>query len=67
MGNISRNIGKESGINSWAAKSSAEIAEELEQDISVIDPIVQVAASYAPEYDAEKIYDALQTAKEKDS
>ena len=48
-------------------KTSAQISEELEQDISVIEPIVTVASSYAPEYDAEKIYEALQDSQKSSS
>lgn len=40
-------------------KSPELIAEELEEDIQVIAPICETAQSFAPEYDCEKIYEAL--------
>jgi len=35
------------------------IADELEEDISVIEPICKTAESFAPDYDPDKIYEAL--------
>ena len=41
-------------------KSLETIADELEEEISVIEPICQTAERFAPDYDAERIYEALQ-------
>ncbi|MBQ7066705.1 MAG: hypothetical protein IJN92_07770 [Lachnospiraceae bacterium] len=41
-------------------KSIEQIAEELEEEISVIEPICKVASDFAPEYDVHEIYQALQ-------
>ena len=40
-------------------KSINVIADELEEDISVIEPICKTAESFAPDYDPDKIYEAL--------
>lgn len=40
-------------------KSPEVIADELEEDIATIQPICDVAATFAPEYDVKKIYDTL--------
>ncbi|MBR7147750.1 MAG: hypothetical protein IKD13_02870 [Firmicutes bacterium] len=40
-------------------KDIVTIAEEREEDITVIEPICKVAGQFAPEYDFEKIYEAL--------
>ena len=40
-------------------KTVLEAAEELEQDISVIEPIYEVASAFAPDYDCEQIYEQL--------
>ncbi len=48
-------------------KSVEEIADELEGDISEIGPIVDVARSFAPDYDFEKIYNALQEREAKEN
>lgn len=40
-------------------KSPETIAEELDEDISVILPICDVAKDFAPEYDVQEIYEAL--------
>ena len=37
----------------------AEIAEMLEEEVDVINKICEVASSYAPNYDAEMIFDTL--------
>lgn len=39
--------------------SIAEIAEMLEEEVDVIDKICEVATPYAPNYDAEKIFETL--------
>ena len=41
-------------------KSSQTIAEELEEDLSVIEAICRAAEPFAPDYDAEAIYEAMQ-------
>ena len=41
-------------------KSTEQIAEELEEEISIIEPICKVASDFAPEYDVHEIYQALQ-------
>ena len=41
-------------------KSIEQIAEELEEEISVIELICKVASDFAPEYDVHEIYQALQ-------
>lgn len=40
-------------------KSTALIADELEEEESTIQGIMSVAAAYAPDYDVEKIYKAM--------
>jgi len=40
-------------------KSVEEIADALEQDVSMISAICEAAKTFAPDYDAEKIYAAL--------
>lgn len=40
-------------------KSSEIIAEELEEDLSSILPLIEVAKNYAPDYNIEQIYTAL--------
>ena len=40
-------------------KDIATIAEELEEDVTVIESICKIAGQFAPEYDSEKIYEAL--------
>lgn len=40
-------------------KEPAMIAEELEEDFEIVEHICEVAAKFAPEYDIEKIYEAL--------
>ena len=40
-------------------KSVEIIAEELEEEIEIVEKICSVAKQYAPEYDMEKIYEAL--------
>ena len=40
-------------------KSMEETAEDLEEDISVIEPIYSAIKESAPEYDVEKIYQKL--------
>lgn len=40
-------------------KSPEVIAEELEEDISVISPIIEAAGKYAPDYDEERIYQEI--------
>ena len=40
-------------------KSVEETAEDLEEDISVIEPIYDVVKESAPEYDVEEIYQKL--------
>ena len=44
-------------------KSTEQIAEELEEEISVIELICKVASDFAPEYDVHEIYQALQMHK----
>ena len=44
-------------------KSTEQIAEELEEEISVIELICKVASDFAPEYDVHEIYQALQMRK----
>ena len=44
-------------------KSIEQIAEELEEEISVIELICKVASDFAPEYDVHEIYQALQMRK----
>lgn len=39
--------------------SSEEIADMLEEDVTIIQKIVEIAEKYAPEYDADKIYKQL--------
>ncbi len=41
-----------------------QIAEDLEEDQPHIQSICDIASSFAPDYDAEKIYDQLTHAKE---
>ncbi|MDD6811020.1 MAG: hypothetical protein PUD93_04025 [Lachnospiraceae bacterium] len=45
-------------------KSLAQIAEELEEEESKIANICHVAEKFAPEYDAEKILEAMKERKE---
>lgn len=40
------------------AKSVEQIAEEREEDIGMIQGLCEAAASFAPDYDTEKIYEA---------
>ena len=40
-------------------KTPAQIADDLEEEISLIEKICESAESFAPEYDVEKIYDAM--------
>ena len=40
-------------------KAPSVIAEELEEDAALIQSICEVACSFAPEYDAERIYEAM--------
>ena len=40
-------------------KSPEQIAEELEEDINLVREICECAASFAPEYDARKICEAM--------
>ena len=40
-------------------KTPAQIADDLEEEISLIQKICESAESFAPEYDVEKIYDAM--------
>ena len=44
-------------------KSLEVIADELEEDISVIEPIYHAAQQFAPDYDVEKIYEHLNPEK----
>lgn len=41
-------------------KAPETIAEELEEELDIVEDICKVAEDYAPEYDAKKIYEALQ-------
>lgn len=45
-------------------KTSEEIAEELEEDISAIEPIYKAALEEAPEYDTDAIYNKICNYKE---
>ena len=36
-----------------------EIAEDLEEDISVIEPIYQAAEEFAPEYDPDPVFERV--------
>ena len=40
-------------------KTPAQIADDLEEEISLIEKICESAESFASEYDVEKIYDAM--------
>ena len=40
-------------------KGACIIADELEEDFSLIDSICQIAKAFAPEYDIDQIYDSL--------
>lgn len=40
-------------------KSPEAIAEELEENLSVVSPIIETARKYAPDYDEELIYQEL--------
>lgn len=40
-------------------KTVLEAAEELEQDVSAIEPIYEAASAFAPDYDCEQIYEQL--------
>ena len=42
-----------------------QIADDLEEEISLIQKICESAASFAPEYDVEKIYDAMTSTEDK--
>ncbi len=44
-------------------KIPEQIADDLEEEISLIQKICESAASFAPEYDVEKIYDAINDKK----
>ena len=37
------------------------IADELEEDISVIEPIYKIAEQFSPDFDIEQIYEKLKT------
>lgn len=41
-------------------KEPAQIAEELEEDLAAVDSIYKEAEKFAPDYDADKIWEALQ-------
>ena len=43
------------------SKSVETIAEELEEDLSVVEKICIAAAEFAPEYDEKKIHNKLKT------
>ena len=45
-------------------KDLDEIADELEEDVEVIKPMYNVAVKYAPDYDAEKVFEAYKETKE---
>lgn len=49
---ICRKLGK--------GKTAAAIADELDEDLDVVEQICEIAAGFAPEYNTEKIYEALQ-------
>ena len=40
-------------------KSIEEIADELEEEVSVIEPICEIAQQYAPDYDCQSIMQKL--------
>ncbi len=40
-------------------KSVSVIADELEEDISVVESVCKIAKDFAPDYDSEQIYEAL--------
>lgn len=40
-------------------KTPAQIADELEEELSVIQEVCEVARNYAPEYEEEKIYQEI--------
>ncbi|WP_022760882.1 hypothetical protein [Butyrivibrio sp. AD3002] len=44
-------------------KDTAIIADEVEEDISVVEKICDVAKEYAPDYDVDSIYNALETTR----
>lgn len=44
-------------------KTPAQIADELEEQLSVVESICEIAEECAPEYDCEKIYQLLETQK----
>ena len=46
------------------SKSPETIAEELEEDLSVVMEICKVAEEYAPDYDCGCIYEALNKTKD---
>lgn len=39
------------------------IAEELEEDISVIAPIYETAGRFSPEYDSDLVYEQIENSK----
>ena len=41
-------------------KSIEEIADDLEEDVSTIEKICNVASKFAPEYDVDSIMEALE-------
>ena len=41
------------------SKGAKMIAEELEEDIELVQEICEIAKNYSPDYDADKVYDAL--------
>ena len=43
------------------------IAEDLVEELDTVKAICEAAAEFAPDYDAEKIYDKLHTSNEDDS
>lgn len=45
-------------------KTIEEIAEDLEEELSVIEPIYETAKAFAPDYDCELIYEQMQKNKE---
>lgn len=45
------------------SKSAAQIADELEEDITVIQPLYDIALQFAPEYNIDVILTALLTNK----
>lgn len=41
-------------------KSLEQTADELEEDVTVIEPLYELAQSFAPDYDEEKVFEAYQ-------